>query len=79
MWLFPNSREWRIGSRQQEAGTGDSGNQESKAGSRQPEAGSRQPTAGSQKPPLSHLKLKRILQPQPFLVLFTEVQRHLAK
>lgn len=116
MWLFPDSREWGLGTREPRAGSlhyalahpcpgvggerlytllrptacqGGEGHAVARgdcrrhAGSRQPEAGSRQPTAGSQKPPLSHLltvsKLKRILQPQPFLVLLTEVQRHLAK
>lgn len=86
MWLFTDSREWGVEIRDWGLGARELGNQESKAGnrdsgfgsrkqiagSRKPEARSPQPTADSRKP---ILKLKRIFQPQPFLVFIAEVQR----
>ena len=72
MWLFPNSRECRIGiresgavnrkleafSQEPEAGTGDSGIGESKIESRKPTARSRKPSVNSRQPKASTVPLK---------------------
>lgn len=50
MWLFPNSREWRIGSRQQEAGSRKPGLGTRGIKNRKPEADSQKLAAVSQQP-----------------------------
>ena len=101
MWLFPDSREWGLGTREPRAGSlhyalahpcpgvggerlytllrptacqGGEGHAVARGDCRR-HAGNRQPSANSRQPKASTvLKLKRILQSQPFLVLLTEVQ-----